>query len=278
MNDMIKKFVFIVLLILGILKLILISTTGNFLGMVSYSSWMIYVLIVLFLIFIWFFYCFVFKSLYSLKFLLILLVGIAVFVSIIGFSTKAMKIGNSQSANFNGLFHTYRKTDATGSLPSSTSEVAADETATCLFGSGAKAESVAGYVADIFSSEKKEMAVGERRTPTAATSFKLSDFTMEEESSLKETVYFTIYGDADQFIPGVSSAIQLCNASSGKTTSANDLTNYYSSPTTDNTNGVEQNFSWVQAPKVKGKYYIDGVAKFNGGAWKLLDRIEIDFK
>lgn len=155
---------------------------------------------------------------------------------------------------------------------------AADETASCIFPPGSQPQAVAGYVADVFSSEKKDVGVGEKRTPTNKTSFQLSDFTMANDANLKETVYFTIWGDSGQFIPGVTSAIQLCNASTGKTTVGNDLTSYYGSATTDNTSGVEQYFSWVQAPSSKGKYYIDGLAKINGGEWKLLDRLEIEFK
>lgn len=161
----------------------------------------------------------------------------------------------------------------------SVTQAANDETFTCVFKTSDTPKQEIGYISDVFVAEKKDAAVGEIRVPiTNVSSFKLSDFTMENEANLKQTVYFTLKGDTDRFIPGVETAIQLCNFKTDKTTVGNDLTNFYSSPTTDNTSATETSFSWVQAPKVKGQYRIDGLVKFNGGEWKLVDRLNIEFK
>jgi len=255
MSQMTKKIVFVVLLLLGILKLILISVTGNFLGMVSYSSWMIYVLIILFLIFLWFFYGFAFKSLYSLKFLLMLLVGIAVFVCILGFSTKAMKIGNSEAANFNGLFHTYKKTDSStkssGGLVSCTSTVADSPT------------TISGYKFAMFAQPVDYSGYADNGTRT----FSVKSL----DAKTGEDIFFHIEKSDGGYITGVKGLIEVCDS--------NNMTKKYSSTADSTTVGAgdtAQGSTYYMHGNKKvtlpGTYRVDGYANVDG-SWKLVGRI-----
>jgi len=94
-----KKHVFFAVAIIGFLKLMLLITTHSFFGLITFSSWIVWILVILFLIFMYFFFMFVFKSRYSLKFLLILIVSIAIITCTVGFVTKAITIGNGTNTD-----------------------------------------------------------------------------------------------------------------------------------------------------------------------------------
>jgi hypothetical protein len=98
MNTKIKQIIFYIFGILGLIKLILLIITGSVLGiLVTYTSWMAWFSFVLFVVFMWFFYKFAFKNLYSINFMIIILVSIAIIVSIVGFSTGGIKLNNGQT-------------------------------------------------------------------------------------------------------------------------------------------------------------------------------------
>ncbi|MCX6808847.1 MAG: hypothetical protein NTW50_04245 [Candidatus Berkelbacteria bacterium] len=90
-----RKIAFIVIALLLILKFALLFATGGILGLVSYTQWIIWLSLALLLAFLWFFYGYAFRGLYSVKFLAIIIVAVAVVIGVTGFSTKAIKFGNN---------------------------------------------------------------------------------------------------------------------------------------------------------------------------------------
>ncbi|QQS18164.1 hypothetical protein IPL68_06030 [Candidatus Saccharibacteria bacterium] len=134
----------------------------------------------------------------------------------------------------------------------------------------------AGYNAKLISSAYRDVAVGEVRPDSNKSSFRLADFTATSKPA--ETVYFIVAGASDQTIPGVEMYLEVCNTTSNKSTAISTIADYNSSPTSDNTRGVEMSMSFVNAPDKTGSYRVDGLMKVAGGTWQLAARKPVEFK
>ena len=134
----------------------------------------------------------------------------------------------------------------------------------------------AGYNAKLISSAYRDVAVGEVRPDSNKSSFRLADFTATSKPA--ETVYFIVDGTSDQTIPGVEIYLEVCNTTTNKSTAIGTIDGYSSTPTSDNTRGVEMSMSFVNAPDKTGSYRVDGLMKVAGGAWQLAARKPVEFK
>lgn len=85
-----KKITFFVVGILGLLKIIILLTTGSLFGIVYCAAWLVWLSLILFAIFMWFFYNFAFKSLYSWKFIAIFLFIVVTVICAVGFFARAV--------------------------------------------------------------------------------------------------------------------------------------------------------------------------------------------
>ena len=146
----------------------------------------------------------------------------------------------------------------------------------CVFTAGDSPQVPAGYTARLFGSPNVDPRVGEERPEVAIPTFALADFIVGQTEP-PVTVFFYITGDQGQFIPGVSMAIEVCNADTNKTTAYSPLADWYPSATSDNTGGVEQHLTSVEAPDQPGQYRMDGLMRINDGPWQLVGRVNIEF-
>ncbi|MDO8392187.1 MAG: hypothetical protein Q7V57_17050 [Actinomycetota bacterium] len=146
----------------------------------------------------------------------------------------------------------------------------------CAFSGGDSPVVPAGYTARLFASPNVDVGVGEVRPEVAIPTFDLADFVVGTTEP-PVTVFFSIAGDQGQFIPGVSMAIEVCNADTNKSTGFGTLADWYPGVTSDNTSEVEQHLTSVEAPDQPGQYRMDGLMRVNGGAWQLVATVTIEF-
>lgn len=163
--------------------------------------------------------------------------------------------------------------DPTASTPLSSS---GKEVHDCAFTAGDSPQAPVGYTARLFASPNIDHVVGEERPEVAIPTFDLADFVVGQTEP-PVTVFFYITGDQGQYIPGVSMVIEVCNADTNKSTAIGTLADWYPGDTSDNTTGVEQHLTSVEAPDRPGQYRMDGLMSVNDGPWQLVARVNIEF-
>jgi hypothetical protein len=204
--------------------------------------------------------------------MLILIVIVLIVIAAIVFFIMKNKSSASPASNLYGN----STTQSDSSSSTQVTVASGKEVYDCKFTGTSSVATVSGYNAKVFSSANVDVGVGVTRPETSTSNYKLKDFTATSKPS--ETVFSTVYGNGEAFIPGVSTMLQICNASTNKSTSFIPLDQYTTSQTSANSSGVEISMSFIDVPDKPGKYRVDGLMKINDGDWQLVGRKNIEFK
>jgi len=284
MNKKTKQIIFVIITILALIKFAFLFITGQWIGIVIFASWMVWLSFIVGLILMWFLYGWAFKALYSLKFIIILWLSVGILLCIIGFSTGAVRFGNSANVNTSASTNSANQSKISEGASKTSSSA---KLVKCLFDATSPITNASGFTAEMFASPLNAGRSYTEGVKTETRVFSLSDYADEkanpikdyknpiEKTTLKEDIFYHVTTPGYKPYPGtMTGQIQICDKNNMSFFEVPKNPNVLEKDAIGFGDSVHSVNLYSSLPSEPGEYRVDGLL-YVDGKWYLTNRVEI---